>query len=89
MAQAAMLDRASNVHDHAARSAKMGLYKSTRDHWSIGFRVPQEWGTLTKELKEAKSLSALKNGSKREFLGEYAAFQCALNNCGVCWGSDD
>ena len=84
--QAAMLDRASSVHDHATRSARLGLYKSTRDHGSIGFRIPQEWGTLAKDLREAKSLTALKNGSKRESLSGYAAFECRLADCGVCSG---
>ena len=82
--QAALLDRASDIHGHATRSASSGLYVSTRDHGSVGYRVPQEWGTLTKELREARSLAALKRESKREFLSEYAAFECRSVNCGVC-----
>ena len=82
--QAALLDKASDIHGHATRSANSGLYIATRDHGSVGYRVPQEWGTLTRELREARSLAAIKRESKREFFSGYAAFKCSSTNCGVC-----
>ena len=45
--------------------------------------MPQEWGTLTRELREARSLAAIKRESKREFFSGYAAFKCSSTNCGV------
>ena len=44
--QAAMLSRAGDVHGHGTRSARAGLYLSTRDHRSVGYRVPKEWASL-------------------------------------------
>ena len=40
--QAAMLGRAGDVHGYSTRSARAGLYLSTRDHRSVGYRVPKE-----------------------------------------------
>ena len=45
--QAAMLGRVSGVHGHATRAARSGLFPSSRDHRSVGFRVPMEWAALT------------------------------------------
>ena len=39
--QAAMLSRTGDVHGHATRFAGSGLYLSTRDHQSVGYRVPR------------------------------------------------
>ena len=44
--QAAMLGRASGVHGHATRSARSGLFVSTRDHRAVGYRVPKEWASI-------------------------------------------
>ena len=49
--QAAMLGRCGDVHGHSTRSARSGLYISTRDHRSVGYRVPKEWGTLSEEQR--------------------------------------
>ena len=45
--QAAMLSRAGDVHRHATRSARSGLFLSTRDSRSVGYRVPKELASLT------------------------------------------
>ena len=42
--QAALLRRTGEVHGHATRSARSGLFLSTRDRRSVGYRVPREWG---------------------------------------------
>ena len=47
--QAAMLRRVGDVHGHATRSARAGLHVSTRDHASVGYRVPREWAGLSAE----------------------------------------
>ena len=84
--QAAMLSRVGDVHGHATRSARAGLYVSTRDHRSVGYRVPAEWGSLTEAQRGVASLGAFKRGSRAGFLGEYAAFVCVDRACYVCGG---
>ena len=85
--QAAMLGRAGSVHGHATRSARTGLFLSTRDHRSVGYRVPKEWATLTEGQRVAGSLGAFKRGSRGGFLGGYRVFRCGGAGCGVCgWG---
>ena len=41
-----MLGRASGVHGHATRAARLGLFVSTRDHRAVGYRVPKEWASI-------------------------------------------
>ena len=67
--QAAMLGRTGEVHGYATRSARSGLFLSTRDHRSVGYRVPKEWAALTEELRGIGSLAAFKRGSRAGFLG--------------------
>ena len=82
--QAAMLSRVGDVHAHATRSAKAGLHVATRDHASVGYRVPREWAGLTEGLRGAGSLAAFKRGSRAGFLGEYRGFVCGIRGCRVC-----
>ena len=84
--QAAMLCRVGDVHGHATRSASRGLHLSTRDHASVGYRVPKEWAGLSGELRGAGSLAAFKRGSRAGFLLDYGGFSCVADNCGVCGG---
>ena len=79
-----MLGRAGDVHGHATRSARSGLFLSTRDHRSVGYRVPKEWAVLTEAQRGARSLVAFKRGSRAGFLGGYGAFVCGVVGCGVC-----
>ena len=80
--QAAMLGRTGEVHGHQTRSARTGLCLTSRDHRSVGYRVPKEWATLTEAQRGVWSLAAFKRGSKGDFLAEYAAFEC--RGCTVC-----
>ena len=84
--QAAMLRRSGGVHGHATRSAGTGLYVSTRDHGSVGYRVPREWATVPEERRGRGSLLALKRASKAAFLEGYAGFRCSVGGCWVCQG---
>ena len=67
--QAAMFARTDSVHGHATRAARSGLFLSTRDQESVGYRVPKEWAGLTEEQRGAVSLAAFKRGSRGGFLG--------------------
>ena len=86
--QAAMLGRVGAVHGHATRSARVGLFLSTRDHRSVGYRVPKEWATLTDVQRAVGSLASFKRGSRAGFLGAYRAFVCRVRGCGVCGGAN-
>ena len=63
-----------------------GLYVSTRDHGSVGYRVPREWGEVPEGWRGGGSLGALKRASRAAFLGGYAAFRCRDRGCRVCRG---
>ena len=82
--QAAMLRLVGDVHRHATRSAGAGLHMSTRDHASVGYRVPKEWAGLSVELREVGSLAAFKRRSRGGFLWEYGVFVCETAGCRVC-----
>ena len=84
--QAAMLRRVGEVHGHATRAARGGIHVGTRDHRSIGYRVPIEWAGLTTEERGLGSLAAFKRRSRAGLLGNYAAFECQVTGCGVCMG---
>ena len=58
----------------------------TRDHRSVGYRVPREWAGLAREEVEAGSLAAFKRRSRADFLAEYGGFECVVLGCGVCDG---
>ena len=66
--QAAMLGRVSDVHGYSTRLAGRGLSLSTRDHRSVGYRVPKE----------------PKGQSRAGFLAGYGAFECGVGGCAVC-----
>ena len=82
--QAAMLSRTGDVHGHATRSARSGLFLSTRDQRSVGYRVPKEWSVLSEGQRGSTSLAALRRGSRAGFLAGYGAFACGVGGCGVC-----
>ena len=82
--QRAMLRRVGDVHGHGTRSARAGIYLSSRDHGSVGYRVPEEWARLTEEQRGVRSLAAFKRGSRAGFLEGYGGFVCA--GCYVCVG---
>ena len=84
--QAAMLSRVEDVHGYATRAARSGLYLSTRDQQSVGYRVPVEWAALTEAQRGAVSLSAFKGGSRRGFLVSYGLYVCVDEGCTVCGG---
>ena len=79
-----MLRRVGDVHGHGTRSARAGLHLSTRDHGSVGYRVPMEWDSLTEGQRGMGSLAGFKRGSRDGFLGGYRAFVCG--GCYVCGG---
>ena len=74
--QSAMLGRVGDVHRHATRSAVSGLFLSTRDHRSVGYRIPKEWATVSGVQRAVGSLGAFKRGSRAGFLAGYRAFRC-------------
>ena len=85
--QAAMLGRIDGVHGYGTRSARGGLYLSTRDHGSVGYRVPKEWATIGEAQRGVASLASFKRWSRAGFLAGYAGFECRVAGCGVCaWG---
>ena len=86
--QAAMLSRVGDVHGHATRAAGSGLFLSTRDQRSVGYRIPREWASLTEGQRRLASLSAFKGGSRRGFLGVCGSFVCHAVGCVVCGGLD-
>ena len=79
-----MLGRTGDVHGYATRSARTGLFLATRDHRSVGYRVPKEWAGLTEAQRGAGTLAAFKRWSRGGFLGEYGAFVCGVVGCVVC-----
>ena len=84
-AQAAMLQRLDARHGYGTRAARGGgMAVTTRDHRSIGYRIPTEWGLLGPELRSAPSLSSFKRASRVGFLGTYGAFACVDRGCRVC-----
>ena len=84
--QAALLRRTEGVHGHATRSARSGLFLSTRDQQSVGYRVPKEWGELTEEHRGVASLAAFKRRSRGGFLAEYGLV-CRDRKYEVCGGT--
>ena len=53
------------------------LYLAGRDHGSVGYRVPVEWGLLSDDQRGMGSLVAFKRGSRDGFV-------CAVRGCYVC-----
>ena len=79
-----MLSRVGDVHGYGTRSARGGLYLAGRDHGSVGYRVPVEWGLLSDDQRGMGSLVAFKRGSRDGFLAGYRGFVCAVRGCYVC-----
>ena len=79
-----MLGRVGFLQAHATRSARSGLVVATRDHGSVGYRVPVEWRSLTEEQRGLGSISGFKRSSRAGFLGRYGDFVCRGVECGVC-----
>ena len=77
-----MLSRTGDVHGHVTRAARTGMFMSTRDHRSVGYRVPREWAGLSEAQRGMGSLVAFKGASQAGFLAGYGAFVC-----GVCGGA--
>ena len=74
--QGNMLSNVSSVHRYAMRSAKAGLFISTQDHRSIGYRIPSEWQSLAGDLQGMSSLTGFKKKSKASFIAQYKSFKC-------------
>ena len=81
-----MLARSGDVHRYATRSARSGLFVSTGDHRSVGYRIPKEWATLSEAQRGAASLAAFKRGSRAGFLAGYGGFVCGAVGCVPCGG---
>ena len=79
-----MLNKVSDVHQYNTRAARTGLFVSTQDHRSVGYRIPKEWDSLPEGLRGTNSLGALKRKCKHGFLSEYKLFQCRVQNCLIC-----
>ena len=82
--QTVLLSKVSDVHRHQTRSADLGLFVKTQDHRSVGYRVPKEWDSVPKVLRDISSLSGFKKKSKDEFIMGYKRFICDIHNCYVC-----
>ena len=78
------MGRVRDRHGHGTRSARDGIFVSTRDHRSVGYRVPKEWGLLPVGLRRVGSLATFKRRSRAGFLGGYAGFRCGVRSCYVC-----
>ena len=65
---------------------KAGLFLSTGDHRSVGYRVPREWASVPEVQRGAASLGSFKRGSRAGFLAGYGAFRCGVAGCVACAG---
>ena len=81
---AGMFHKTTECHRHATRSAGSGIAIETRDQGSIRYRLPKEWSLIPEELKDCKSISGFKKGSKRQLVEEYSRFECTEAGCMVC-----
>ena len=61
-----------------------GLHLGSRDHRSVGYRVPAEWASLTDEQRGMGSLAGFKRGSRDGFLAGYRGSVCVVRGCYVC-----
>ena len=82
--QGRVLSRVSDRHGYNTRSAEHGISFTMQDHKSIGYRVPKEWDSLRKEVREVKSLPGFKKSSKKDFIAKYNAFKCVDKSCFIC-----
>ena len=79
-----MLQRVGDVHGHGTRAAGRGIHLATRDHRSVGYRVPKEWAGMAREDREVGGLASFKRRSRAGFLAGYRGFVCDVGACGVC-----
>ena len=84
-----MLQRVRDVHGYGIRAAGRGIHVGTRDHRSVGYRVPTEWAGMARGEREIGSLAAFKRRSRAGFLAGYGGFECGVLGCGVCGGPGD
>ena len=84
--QRAMLRRVEDVHGYGTRSARAGIHLSTRDHRSVGYRIPKEWATVTEVQRQLGSVAAFKRSSRAGLLAGYGGFECRVGGCRVCAG---
>jgi hypothetical protein len=82
--QVAMLRRVDECHGYGTSSARTGLVVGSGGHRSMGYRVPAEWHTFTKELRGLGSVARFKQSSKGDFLVGYGVFQCRVAGFWVC-----
>ena len=78
------MSKVSEKHRHNTRAAASHLAIQTQDFKSMGYRIPKEWESLSKELRETRSLTGFKRRSKNGFLANYRAFKCDDTSCFVC-----
>ena len=78
-----MLERIDVVHGFGTRAARAGLCLLTRDHRSVGYRVPKEWASIPEGQRGDGSLGAFKRRSRAGFLSYYAGFRCP-GGCRIC-----
>ena len=83
-APASMFQRTTERHGHATRSAGSGIAIGTRDQGSIKYRLPKEWAVIPEDLRKCGSVTAFKNGSKRQLVEQYSMFECIEVGCIVC-----
>ena len=79
-----MLQRVGDVHRYGTRSAGRGIHVGTRDHRSVGYRVPKEWTGLAQDVREVGGLAAFRRRSRAGFLAGYGEFVCDVVGCRVC-----
>ena len=60
------------------------MHLASRDHGSVGYRVPGEWASLTDEQRGMGSLAGFKRASRDGFLAGYGVFDCVARDCYVC-----
>ena len=73
MNQAAMLQTVESRHGYGTRATRaVALAVTSRDHRSVGSRVPREWGSMGPELRQMPTLAGFKRASKAGFLGTYS-----------------
>ena len=73
-----------NVHGYGTQPAGRRIHVATRDHRSVGYRVPKEWAGVSREDREVRSIAAFKRRSRAGFLAGYGRFVCDVGGCGVC-----
>ena len=79
-----MLGKVKEVHNYGTRAASRGIHIASRDHKSVGYRIPKEWEATPVNIRECGSIGSLKRSSKGVILSGYAQFRCEERGCYVC-----